>query len=165
MEIALIVAVGQNNEIGKDNDLLWRIRDDLRLFKQTTNQHVVIHGRKSYESIGKPLPNRTNIVVTRNKNYKTEGAFIVHSLEDALSLAQELEMNNEVFVLGGAEIYKQSLSYITQMHISFVQASFTDADAYFPSVEWKNWKQVEERTFEESDVNQFGFTYKKFVKV
>ena len=89
-KISLIVARAKDNAIGKDNDLLWKIKDDLRLFKSTTAGHVVIHGRKSFESIGKPLPNRSNIIITRSKQYEADGAFVTHSLTEALELANNL---------------------------------------------------------------------------
>jgi dihydrofolate reductase len=165
MEISVIVAVGQNNEIGKNNNLLWRIRDDLRLFKQTTNQHVVIHGRKSFESIGKPLPNRTNVIITRNKAYAAEGAFTVHSLDEAIALAKKLEINNEIFILGGAEIYNQALPLATNLYMSFVDATFPDADAYFPDVKWEDWKEQESNAYQQSEHNQFSFVFKKFTRI
>ncbi len=165
MEISVIVAVGKQNEIGKDNNLLWKIRDDLKLFKRTTNQHVVIHGRKSFESIGKPLPNRTNIIVTRNKDYTAEGAFVVHSLEDAVSLGRKLEINNELFILGGAEIYKQAMPLATQFYVSFVNGDFSDADAYFPKIDWQEWNQLEEKSFPKTEHNEYAFTFNKFMRV
>ncbi|NNJ55844.1 MAG: dihydrofolate reductase, partial [Bacteroidia bacterium] len=122
--ISLIVAIAENGAIGKDNQLLWRIRDDLKLFKAATNGHVVIHGRKSFESIGKPLPNRSNVIITRNKEYVPNGAFLTHSLDEALSLANKLEQNAEIFILGGAEIYRQALPLIDKLYISHVHASF-----------------------------------------
>ena len=102
LDISLIVAKAQNDAIGKDNDLLWRIRDDLKRFKKLTSHHVVIHGRKSYESIGKPLPNRSNIVITRSKSYQAPGAFVCHTFDEAINLAKKLEHHGEIFVIGGA---------------------------------------------------------------
>lgn len=137
--ISLIVAVAENLAIGKENKLLWEIKDDLKLFMKTTSGHAVIHGRKSFESIGKPLPNRSNILITRNKHYKVRGAFVVNSLDEALTLAEKLEFNGEIFILGGAEIYRQSLDKIDKLYISNIDASFSDADAYFPEINWSNW--------------------------
>lgn len=159
MTISLIVARAKDNAIGKDNDLLWKIKDDLKLFKKTTAGHVVIHGRKSFESIGFPLPNRSNIVITRNKDYKAEGAFVTHSLADAIELGKKLEMNDEIFILGGAEIYRQSLDQVDRMYLSEVDASFGDADAYFPELNLDGWKQVKCESYEKSEVNEFAFDF------
>ena len=157
--ISLIVAIAQNNAIGKDNQLLWKIRDDLKLFKKTTEGHLVIHGRKSFESVGKPLPNRTNIIITRNTDYKAEGVFIVHSLQEAIDLGNKLEQKGELFILGGAEIYKQSLNLVDRMYISHVETTREDADTFFPEVDLHEWKKIESKQFAKSDVNEFGFEF------
>ena len=159
MTISLIVARAKDNAIGKDNDLLWKIKDDLRLFKRTTAGHVVIHGRKSFESIGFPLPNRSNIIITRNKDYKAEDAFVTNSLEEAIELGRKLEMNDEIFILGGAEIYRQSLDLVDRMYLSEVKAEFPGADAYFPEPNLKGWNQVKCDTYEQSEANEFAFDF------
>jgi dihydrofolate reductase len=159
MTISLIVARAKDNAIGKDNDLLWKIKDDLRLFKSTTAGHVVIHGRKSFESIGFPLPNRSNIIITRNKDYKAEGAFVTNSLEEAIALGQKLEMNDEIFILGGAEIYRQSLDLVDRMYLSEVKEEFPDADAYFPEPNLEGWSQVKCDKYEQSEANEFAFDF------
>ncbi len=157
--ISIIVAKAKDNAIGKDNKLLWRIRDDLILFKSTTNGHVVIHGRKSFESIGKPLPNRTNIVITRNKNYQPKGAFVVHSLNEALKIAEALENKNEVFILGGAEIYRQSLDVANKLYISHVDVEGLAADAYFPEYDETKWLQKQCASYSKSDTNEYAFSF------
>ena len=96
MKVSLVVAASDNHMIGKDNQLLWKIRDDLKLFKQTTDGHVVIHGRKSFESVGKPLPNRTNIIITRNADYTHAGAFVVHSLKEAIALGANVSSSPKI---------------------------------------------------------------------
>ena len=159
IDISLIVAKAQNDAIGKDNDLLWKIRDDLKRFKKLTSHHVVIHGRKSYESIGKPLPNRTNIIITRSKTYEAPGAFVCHSLEEALDLAKQLEHHGEIFIIGGAEIYRQSLPYVNRMYISEVKADFPDADVFFPKLNYDNWHFVEKQEFQKSEFNEFDFDF------
>ncbi|MEK9600365.1 MAG: dihydrofolate reductase [Bacteroidota bacterium] len=159
IDISLIVAKAQNDAIGKDNDLLWKIRDDLKRFKKLTSHHVVIHGRKSYESIGKPLPNRTNIIITRSKTYEAPGAFVCHSLEEALDLAKQLEHHGEIFIIGGAEIYRQSLPYVNRMYISEVKADFPDADVFFPKLNYDNWHCVEKQEFQKSEFNEFDFDF------
>jgi dihydrofolate reductase len=159
MIISLIVARATDNAIGKDNDLLWKIKDDLRLFKRTTAGHVVIHGRKSFESIGRPLPNRTNIIVTRNTDYKANGAFVTNSLEEAIALGKKLEMKDEIFILGGAEIYRQSLDLVDRMYLSEVKAKYPEADAYFPKIDLNGWNQTHCETYTQSEVNQFAFDF------
>ena len=159
MIISLIVARATDNAIGKDNDLLWKIKDDLRLFKRTTAGHVVIHGRKSFESIGRPLPNRTNIIVTRNTDYKANGAFVTNSLEEAIALGKKLEMKDEIFILGGAEIYRQSLDLVDRMYLSEVKAKYPEADAYFPKIDLNGWNQTRCERYSQSEVNQFAFEF------
>lgn len=158
-KISLIVARAQDSAIGRNNDLLWKIKDDLRLFKQTTAQHVVIHGRKSFESIGFPLPNRTNIVITRNKNYTAAGAFVTHSLNEALELGEKLEKCGEIFILGGAEIYRQAMDVVDRMYVSEVEARFPDADAYFPEPNFDTWQKVNCQSYEQSEANEFAFEF------
>ena len=158
-KVSLIVAMANDMAIGKDNDLLWHIKDDLRLFMRTTSQHVVIHGRKSYEAIGKPLPNRTNIIITRDRSYEAKGCFVTHSLDEALSLAQKLEQNDEIFILGGAQIYEQSLSKVDRMYISHVDASFPDAHAFFPDYNAENWSQVYYEAYPQNERNEFAFEF------
>lgn len=159
LDISLIVAKAQNDAIGKDNDLLWRIRDDLKRFKKLTSHHVVIHGRKSYESIGKPLPNRSNIVITRSKSYQAPGAFVCHTFDEALDLAKKLEHHGEIFVIGGAEIYRQSLPYVNRMYISEVKADFPDADVFFPKFNLEEWQCVERQEYQKSEFNEFDFDF------
>lgn len=159
LDISLIVAKAQNDAIGKDNDLLWKIRDDLKRFKKLTSHHVVIHGRKSYESIGKPLPNRSNIVITRSKSYQAPGAFVCHTFDEALDLAKKLEHRGEIFVIGGAEIYRQSLPYVNRMYISEVKADFPDADVFFPKLNLEEWQCVERQEYQKSEFNEFEFDF------
>jgi len=158
-KISLIVARAKDNAIGKDNDLLWKIKDDLKLFKRTTAGHVVIHGRKSFESIGKPLPNRSNIIITRSKQYEADGAFVTHSLTEALELANNLEQNGEIFILGGAEIYRQSLDVVDRMYLSEVDAEFPNADVFFPEPNLNNWKQISGVSYAQNEVNEFAFEF------
>jgi dihydrofolate reductase len=158
-KISLIVARAKDNAIGKDNDLLWKIKDDLKLFKRTTAGHVVIHGRKSFESVGFPLPNRSNIVITRNEDYKTDGAFVTNSLEEAIELGHKLEMKGELFILGGAEIYRQSMDLVDRMYLSEVDGTFPEADAHFPELDLTAWKQVKCESYTESEFNEFAFDF------
>ena len=157
--VSLIVAIANDGSIGKDNGLLWHIKDDLKLFMRTTSQHVVIHGRKSFESIGKPLPNRTNIIVTRDRSYSYPGCFVAHDLQDALELGQRLEQNGEIFILGGAQIYAQSLDKVDRMYISHVDAFFPDADAHFPDLDLDEWELLDFVRYSKSERNEYGFSF------
>ena len=160
MIISIIVAIAENNAIGKDNKLLWHIKDDLQLFKRTTLEHVIIMGRKSFESIGRPLPKRTNVVITRKRDYHQEGVMVFHSLNDAFDHFRETE--KEVFVIGGGEIYRQSLDDAHKLHISHVHTNVDDADTFFPKVKWEEWKQVTEENYNKSEFNDHNFTYRVY---
>ena len=129
--ISAIAAIGENRELGKSGDLIWRISDDLRRVKELTTGHTLIMGRKTYESIGKPLPNRTNIVVTRDTGYQADGCIVAHSLDEALAKAREVE-EGEIFIFGGAEVYKEALPTITRLYLTLVHASNPKADTFFP---------------------------------
>lgn len=156
---SIIAAASRNNVIGKDNKLPWRLPADLAHFKELTLGHTVILGRKTFESIGRPLPNRRNIVITRNKNFKPEGVEVVHSIEEALSLADD---DNEVFVIGGEEIYKQALPLVDKVYLTKVQAE-VDGDAYFPELgdEWKEVSKIENKADEE---NEYDYDFLEYIR-
>jgi dihydrofolate reductase len=143
MIISLIAALTENHVIGKNNDLPWRLPDDMKFFMESTSGHHVIMGRKNYDSLPlkfKPLPNRTNIVVTRQPNFEAPGCCVVHSFADALAVAQK---NNEpeVFVIGGAEIYKQSLPLSHRLYLTEIK-TILEGDTYFPYFSKENWKEI-----------------------
>ncbi len=123
--LTIIAAVAKNNALGKNNDLIWRLPADLKRFKKITLGHHVIMGRKTFESLGRPLPNRTTIIVSRNKTYQVDGCIVVNSLEEAISAAQE---DQNPFILGGGEIYKQALLLADILDLTLVHHSFEDAD-------------------------------------
>lgn len=158
--IALVVAMAGNNAIGKDNQLLWHISEDLQFFKKLTLGGTVIMGRKTYESIGRPLPKRRNIVITRTEGYLAAGAEIVHSLEEALSIA---ESDEKVFIIGGGEIYRQAISFADMLYITKVDRTY-DADTFFPDIKYSQWKEVDRVDFERGATYEYPFsffTYKK----
>ena len=128
--ISLIAAVGKNLELGKDNALLWNLPGDMKFFRTTTAGHTVVMGRLTYESIGRPLPKRRNIVISRNPDYKPEGVEVFASLEEALCAC-----DNDCFVIGGAMIYKLSLPIADELILTEVENEYPDADVYFPSFE------------------------------
>ncbi len=141
--ISIIVAVAENNVIGKDNQLIWRLPADMQFFKDKTMGHCVITGRKNYESIPekfRPLAGRTNIVITRQKDYKAPGAIVVDSIESAISAAKETN-DSEIFIIGGAEIYKQSLAFSDKIYLTKIHHSF-EGDTYFPELNLKEWKET-----------------------
>ncbi len=157
MKITIIAAIGANNELGKDNQLLWHISSDLRRFKQRTTGHCIVMGRKTFESIGKALPNRTTIVITRNKNITLDGVVFVTSLRNAFVEARKRN-ENECFVIGGAQIYLQALPYADSLDITHVHESF-DADVFFPAIPGKVFKQTETVNFTFDEVNRYNYSF------
>ena len=150
-KISIIAAIGKNRELGKDNKLLWHIPDDLPRFKKLTFGHPIIMGRKTFESIGRPLPNRTNIVVTRDYSYEVEGVIVVHSIEKAIEIAKGIEnlpAGGEIFVIGGGQIYEQALPFADRLYLTIVDAQ-AEADTDFPDYsEFK--KTISEEAKEEN---------------
>lgn len=152
-QISLIAAIGKNRELGKNNKLLWNIPEDLKRFKELTMGHPVIMGRKTNESIGRPLPNRTNIVITRDKGYEQEGCLITHSLEEAIELAKTKD-NNEIFIIGGGQIYEQAINIADKLYLTIVKGKF-EADTFFP--EYSKFKKIISR--EERNYFQYNYTF------
>jgi dihydrofolate reductase len=143
MSLSIIVATAENNVIGANNSLIWHLPADMKFFKEKTTRHCIITGRKNYESIPekfRPLPNRTNIVITRQKEYVAPGAIIVSSIEAAIAKA-ELTEDDEIFIIGGAEIYKQSLHLADKIYLTKIHHTF-DGDAFFPSISTSQWKET-----------------------
>lgn len=152
--LSIIVAVAENNVIGRNNDLIWHLPRDLKHFKETTTGHHIIQGRKTFESCGKPLPNRTNIIVTRDQNYEVEDCIVVHSLEEAIKAA---ENDNEAFIIGGGNIYKQALPLVDRIYLTKIHEKF-DGDTFFPEIDMNDWKIVEKQDFEPDERNRYPFT-------
>jgi dihydrofolate reductase len=138
MSVSLIVAMARNRTIGIDNTLPWRCPEDLKHFKALTMGHHMIMGRKTFDSIGKPLPGRTTVVVTRNPDLKIEGCLIAHSLEQAIAACAG---DNEIFIVGGAELYAQALPLVDTLYITEIQQDIS-GDAHFPEFDKKNWKTI-----------------------
>ncbi|MEJ7558358.1 MAG: dihydrofolate reductase [Pedobacter sp.] len=151
----MVVAIGENNAIGKDNELLWYLPKDLRHFKTITNGHTVIMGRKTFESVGKPLRNRRNIIITRNTDLQIEGTEVVHTIEDALELAKE---DGEVFIIGGAEIYKMAMKHTDKIFLTVVHETF-EADAFFPEIDKNLWVETASEKHLPDEKNNLSFTF------
>lgn len=160
--ITIIAAIANNNALGKDNDLIWHLPADLKRFKKVTTGHHILMGRNTFESIGKPLPNRTTVIITRNTDYIAEGCLVVNSIEKALEVAKE---DAQVFIIGGAQIYEQAikLDLVDQLDITEVQQEF-EADVFFPEIDLHIWKEVARedcRADEKNNYNYSFITYKK----
>ena len=140
-EIVLVAAIAEDNAIGLNNYLLWKLPEDLAHFKQLTVGKTIVMGRKTFESVGRPLKNRRNIVVTSNKDWSFAGVDVFHSLKDALASIKE----EEVMIVGGAEIYKQSMPLANRMEITLVHSVFPNADTHFPTIEWDNWEILKQK--------------------
>ena len=156
-ELTIIVAAGEHNAIGKDNDLIWHLSDDLKRFKSLTNGHHIIMGRKTFESFPKPLPNRTHIVITRQDDYKApDGVIVVNTMDDALDAARK---DKQPFIIGGGEIYKQAMSFVDRIEITRVHHSFPDADTFFPEIDLSVWKETNRKEHAKDEKHEFSFTF------
>lgn len=157
MIISLIAAASDNNAIGKDNHLMWNLPIDMKFFKNTTWGFPVIMGRKTFVELGnKPLPGRQNIVITRQKDFKAEGVVVVNKLDDALFVAREAD-TNEIFVIGGGEIYKEAMPKANRLYITRVHAVL-QGDTYFPSFDEQKWKLISARDVKADEKHAYDFT-------
>ncbi|MCB0496411.1 MAG: dihydrofolate reductase [Cyclobacteriaceae bacterium] len=164
MEIAMIAAVAENGVIGKDNDLVWSLPDDMKYFMNTTKGHYIILGRKNFESLPpkyRPLPNRTNVVVTHQKNLQLEGAHMVNTLEEAFEFCRNSDQG-KVFVIGGGQIYKHSMPFADTLYITEIHQSF-DGDTFFPEFDKNEWQEVsrEQHGTDERHLYPFDFVVYK----
>lgn len=164
--ISLIAAIGKNNELGKNNTLVWSMPTDLKYFRDKTKGHTVIMGRKTFESIGHPMPNRKNIIITRDKNYKSEGIEVVHSLDEAITLANTFPpQNEEIFIIGGAEIFKQALPIADRLYITHIYAEDETADTFFPEIIPVIWNEVSHEEHKRDEKNPFNYTFSVYEKI
>jgi len=155
MKVSLIVAMAENRVIGRDNQLPWRLSADLQRFKALTMGKPIVMGRKTWESIGRPLPGRTNIVVTRDVGYQAEGCVVVHSVDQALEVATG---SDEVMVIGGANLYQQLLDRADCLYLTQVRAD-VEGDAWFPEFDVTQWREVEREPHLRDDKNEFDFEF------
>ena len=159
--VSIIVAVAQNGTIGDKNSLLWHIKEDMRFFRTTTSGHAVIMGRKTFESLGsKPLPKRTNIVITR-QDVEFEGALTAHSLQEAIRMA---EGDEEAFVIGGAQIYAEALKCADRLYLTLVERDY-DGDTSFPEIDYRYWQLVAEQRHERGEEYEYPFSFLTFDRV
>jgi dihydrofolate reductase len=159
--IAIVVAIAENNVIGKDNQLIWHLPADLKQFKQTTMGHPILMGRKTYESIGKPLPGRTSIIITRQQNYKAEGCIVVNSVEEAIKEAKKLD--EQTHIIGGAEVYRQSMHLTDTIYLTRIHHRF-EGDTYFPEIKDEEWETVSEEHHEPDEKNKYSYSFIKLIR-
>jgi dihydrofolate reductase len=154
MIVSIVVAISENHAIGKDNKLLWHLPNDLKHFKAITSGHTIIMGRKTYESVGRPLPNRRNIVITR-QNIAIDGCEVAGSIDGALALCAD---EAEVFIVGGAEIYKQSMQLTDRIYLTIVHQEF-DGDSYFPEIDSSEWRETAHEDHEPDIKNMLPYSF------
>ncbi|MFS0863277.1 dihydrofolate reductase [Fredinandcohnia sp. 179-A 10B2 NHS] len=160
--ISLLLAMDKNQLIGKDNDLPWRLPADLAYFKRVTMGHPIIMGRKTYDSIGRPLPGRENIIVTRDRNYQVEGCKVVHSIDEIVQLGSETK--EELFVIGGSEIFKEILPYADRLYITEIDEVF-EGDTYFPAFKKNEWNLISSEKGIKDEKNPYEYTFLVYEKV
>lgn len=160
MMITIVAAAAENNALGKDNDLIWRLPDDFKRFKALTSYHHIIMGRKTFESFPKPLPNRKHVVITRQENYKNEAIEVVHSLEEAIQFSST---EDQVFIIGGGEIYKQALPFANKIELTRVHGEF-EADAFFPEIDEGKWDLVNSEFHDKDEKHKYSFSYLTYTK-
>ena len=159
--LTIIAATSENNALGKDNQLVWHLPDDFKRFKSLTSGHFIVMGRKTFESFPKPLPNRTHIIITRQADYEVpEGCFVASNLTKAIALCPK---NEEVFIIGGGEIYKQSIDLAQKIELTKVHTT-VEADTFFPEIDLEKWQLVFEEFHPKDEKHNFDFTFQTFVK-
>lgn len=158
--VTIIAAAAENNTLGKDNDLVWHLPDDFKRFKTLTTGHHIIMGRKTFETFPKPLPNRTHIVVTRQKDYRNAGCITVHSVEEALKLARG---DDQPFIIGGGEIYRLGMPHTDKIELTRVHANF-EGDTFFPEIDPEQWELTASEYHPGDERHKYDFTYLTYIK-
>lgn len=156
----MIAAVAENNALGKKNELLWHLPNDFKRFKKITSDHFIIMGRKTFESFPKPLPNRTHIVISRQKEYHPEGCIVVHDLKSALAIPPK---DQDIFIIGGGQIYKEAIHLSDQLDITRVHHSF-EADVYFPEIDPSQWEMTSNLFVSKDDKHLFDYSFQTFIR-
>lgn len=160
--VSILVAASENNVIGKRNAIPWKLPADMRYFRKLTTGNVVIMGRKTFDSIGKPLPDRANVIVTRQTDMKVPGAFVAHSLRDALEKGRA--SGRDVFIIGGEEIYKQALPYVDRIYLTRIHAHI-DGDAYFPALNKSEWTLISSESKLPDEKHKFAFDFDVYQRI
>ena len=164
--ISLIAAIGKNNELGKNNTLVWSMPTDLKYFREKTSGHPVIMGRKTFESIGHPMPKRKNIVITRDKNYKKDGIEIAHSLEEAITRARTtLAQKEEIFIIGGEGIFREAMPIADRLYITHIDATDKDANVFFPEIIPIVWNEVSREEHKKDKENPYDYTFSVYERI
>jgi dihydrofolate reductase len=159
--LSIIAAVSKNNALGKENKLLWHLPADLKRLKLLTMGHHLIMGRKTFESLGKPLPGRPHVVISRQKEFNPEGVTVVDTLEKAIEFSKEDE---QAFIFGGGEIYRLALPFVKRIYLTRVIAEF-DGDTYFPEINFNEWKMVKCENFSPDEKNLFFYSFEEYEKI
>lgn len=158
--ISFIFAMDRNRLIGKDNDLPWHIPNDFKFFKDMTWGKTIIMGRKTFESFGKPLPERKHIVITSNKEYDREGCAVIHSINEVIQMEKD-DPNKEWFVIGGSVLFEEMLPYADRMYLTYIDASF-EGDTYFPQYDESDWTLVSEKKGKKDDKNPYDYYFRTY---
>lgn len=161
MIVSAIAAVAKNGVIGKGNDIPWYLSSDLRYFKRTTLNHHIIMGRKTFQSMGRPLPKRTNIVVTRDPFFIASNCIVARSVEEALAIARD-NGEEEVFIIGGGQIYELSLPYWDRIYYTEVEVEVEDGEVFFPELDHSAWRLISEEPHEADEKNDYNYNFKVF---
>ena len=156
----LIAATSLNNALGKDNKIIWHLPDDFKRFKELTSGHYIIMGRKTFESFPKPLPNRTHVVITRQKNYNPDGCIVVNSIEEAFAICPK---NEDSFLIGGAEIYELGLPYVDKIELTLINDYF-EADAFLPKIDFSKWELIQEENHPKDEKHAHEFSFQTYLK-
>jgi dihydrofolate reductase len=160
MTISILVAVADHNVIGKDNQLIWNLPADLRMFKTLTMGHSIVMGRKTFDSIGRPLPGRRSIVITRQKHYKADGCKVVHSLDEAMA---EVSHEEEVFIIGGAQIFELAMDLADKIYLTKIAHSF-EGDTFFPEINPDKWVQTAIESFQPDAKNSYSYSFISYIR-
>lgn len=164
MKITLIVAKAKNNVIGKDNQLIWRLSADLKRFKNLTTGHFILMGRKTYESLGKPLPNRTHLVISRNQEFIVpEGHYVFPSVEDAIIFCNKIDLE-QLFIIGGGQIYQETINLCDSLEITEVDIA-PEGDTFFPEINPEIWQETERVSFSGDEKNEFDYSFVTYEKI
>ncbi|MBQ6584792.1 MAG: dihydrofolate reductase [Alistipes sp.] len=153
--ISIIVAIAKNGVIGDKNTLLWHLREDMIHFRTITSGHPVVMGRKTYDSIGRPLPKRTNVVITRDTELQIEGCTMAHSLTEAVEM---FDSSEEVFIIGGAQIYNQAMPLADRLYLTIIDKEY-EGDSSFPEIDYNSWRQISCEKFERGEAFEYPFSF------